>query len=568
MSIRKQSGLVLAAVIACMPVLVLFGQQTDNKPAASTKKEGDAAASKKEKNVLSLPQKQNVLSGRYRRFERTMRQVTEYLRKNNPEQASLLVRAINRSSEERIRAQMEQISQMLEREQFGDARERQTEVVTHLRALLYLLQSENILDSNKAEQQRIKDLIKDVGKLIAKEKDARTANERGEKKDSVVKKQKKVADATKRLQEKIDRQDGTKRGDPNSKQGDPAGKQKDGKPGKGKPGDKKGKSKDGKSKDGQSGKGKSGKGKPKPKSGSKSGNPQREKSKQKKNAQQAQNDSQQNDPLKTPGRDEIKKALQEMNRAIEKLQKENREGASTDQDKALNELLKAKEKLEEILRQLREEEREILLAALEARFQKMLQLQILVYNGTRALSKTPNTDWGSRQFGRSRELSQRENDIALDAAKALDILKEEGSSVAFPESVAQMREDMLIVARRLEEYHVGDLTQAIEQDIIEALQETIEALQKELEKIKDKEQQEQQEGEAPDPPLVDNLAELKMLRSLQYRINRRTRQLGRLFKGEQAKEGQGDILKQLRDLAGRQKRIQKATYNIATGRNK
>ena len=180
MSIRKRTGFVLAAVIVCLPVLVLFGQQTDNKPASSTKKESEAPASKKKKNGLSLPQKQNILSGRYRRFERTMRQVTEYLRKNNPEQANLLVRAINRSSEERIRAQMEQIAQMLEREQFGDARDRQTEVVTHLRTLLYLLQSENILDSLKAEQERIKDLIKDVGKLIAKEKDARAANERGE----------------------------------------------------------------------------------------------------------------------------------------------------------------------------------------------------------------------------------------------------------------------------------------------------------------------------------------------------------------------------------------------------
>jgi hypothetical protein len=549
MTIRNRTGLLLAAVIVCLPVLVLYGQQSDNKPAAATKKEGKAPTSKQKENGLSLPQKQNVITNRYRRFERTMRQATEYIRKNDPKTASLLVRAINKSSEERIRAQMEQIAQMLKREQFGDARERQTEVVTHLRALLYLLQSENILDSLRVEQAYIKDLVKDVRKLIGDEKDARAANERGEKKDSVVRKQTKVAEKTKQLREKIDRQDGAKRGDPNSKQGDQKGKQKNGK----------------------SGKGKSGKGKPKPKSGSKSGNPQREKSKQKKNAQQAQNDSQQNnpnDPLNTPGRDEIQQALREMDRAIEKLQKENREGASSDQDKAINKLLKAKEKLEEILRQLREEEREILLAALEARFQKMLQLQILVYNGTRGLSKTLNKDWGSRQFGRSRELSQRENDIALDAAKALDLLKEEGSSVAFPESIAQLREDMLIVARRLEEYHVGDLTQAIEQDIIEALQETIEALQKELEKIKDKEQQEQKEGEAPDPPLVDNLAELKMLRSLQYRVNRRTRQLGRLFKGEQAQESQADILKQLQDLADRQKRIQEATYNIATGRNK
>ena len=42
-----------------------------------------------------------------------------------------------------------------------------------------------------------------------------------------------------------------------------------------------------------------------------------------------------------------------MERAIEELKKKSRDAAADHQDKALQELLEAKEKLEEILRQLR-----------------------------------------------------------------------------------------------------------------------------------------------------------------------------------------------------------------------
>ena len=112
MSIRKRTGLLLAGALICLPVLVLYGQQNDSKQAASTKKEGKAPASKKKKNGLSLNQKQNLVSDKYRRFERTMRQVTEYLRKNNPEQANLLVRATSAGvshHEDRVEARLHRL---------------------------------------------------------------------------------------------------------------------------------------------------------------------------------------------------------------------------------------------------------------------------------------------------------------------------------------------------------------------------------------------------------------------------------------------------------------------------
>ncbi|MEC9008423.1 MAG: hypothetical protein VX877_04125, partial [Planctomycetota bacterium] len=323
-----------------------------------------------------------------------------------------------------------------------------------------------------------------------------------------------------------------------------------------------GKSKDGKSKDGKSKDGKSKDGK------SKDGKSKDGKSKdgKSKDGQQSKQEE-----TKTPGRDEIERAHREMERAIEELKKKSRETAADHQDEALKELIKAKEKLEEILRQLREEERKLLLAALEARFQKMLAMQLAVYQGTVTLGKVSEDDWVGRHTTQSIKLARDEEEIAVEAIKALTLLKEEGSSVSFPEAVIELREDMLVVSRRLEESKVGKLSQAIEKDIIESLEEMIDALQKELEKVEDeqkdqekKDQQQQQQEQ--EPPLVDKLAELKMLRALQLRINRRTRRLARLIDGEEAVEK--DVIQQLKELARRQSRVQRAARDLATGRNR
>ncbi len=135
----------------------------------------------------------------------------------------------------------------------------------------------------------------------------------------------------------------------------------------------------------------------------------------------------------------------------------------------------------------------------------------------------------------------------LEADSALALLREEGSAVAFPEAVEQMREDMDQVVVRLGQADVGDMTQSIEEDIIAALEEMIESLQKAQQDLeKQKQQQQQQEGQSQDPPLIDNLAELKMIRSLQMRINMRTKRLARLVEGE---IGQADKPETARTIA-------------------
>ncbi len=615
-----------------------------------------------------LASSQEVITMRYRRFEETLLQLSEYLRKSDPQRAELLTRAIGKSQEGRVQDQLRILAEILRKDQLGDAIEREEEVIVHMQAVLQLLMSEDRRDEIEKERARIKDLIKDVNNLIAKQTDARVNTERGGDPNDLQRQQKQVADGTQKLVNKIDGQDAQKKTDkqkgddkskpgdkstdkkPDPKDGDPKGGDpkdgdpkdgdpkdgdpKDGDPKDAKPGDSKDPSgKDGKKdkdadkpgnkdpkagtpkdpKDPKAGEPKPGDPKPSdakpgdpkdgdPKDGdpkpgdpkdakpgdSKPGKPQSGKPKpgkpqpgqpqdqpppdgqqpddQKPDNQKPGGDDQK--PDKTAGRDEIEKAKKEMDRAIEELKQKRNAKASDNQDQALADLLKAKEKLEEILRQLREEERAMVLAALEARFRDMLLRQEAVNNGTIGIHAVPLDKRSDRHRNRSVELARNEDEISLLAAKALTLLREEGSSVAFPEAVEQIRDDMLTVARRLERADVGEITQNIEQDIVESLREILEALQKELEKLKDKKdqppQQQQQQQQQP-PPLVNKLAELKMLRSLQYRVNRRTKQMGRLVDGEQALDV--DVVSQLKQLSDRQAKVQRATHDLATGKN-
>ncbi len=57
-----------------------------------------------------------------------------------------------------------------------------------------------------------------------------------------------------------------------------------------------------------------------------------------------------------------------------------------------------------------------------------------------------------------------------------------------------------------------------------------------------------------------------MIRGLQSQINRLTRQFGLQVEDDQA--SRPDDLEFLRNLAGRQQRIQEATYDLSVGRNR
>jgi hypothetical protein len=388
-----------------------------------------------------------------------------------------------------------------------------------------------------------------------------------------------------------------------------AGQGKDGKPGESKPGDAKpGESKAGESKSGEPKKGDSkgkgeGKGDSKGKAGQagKSGEGKQGEGKAGQSGQPGQPQQGQQGEAKSGGsksgppqqqpsqeQSQIKKKIEDaekyQERAEDNLRKDNRKDAPEDEEAALNKLNEAKKQLEDLLRQLREEEIERLLARLEARCRHMLALQKAVRDGTVELDKVikanPKSEPGRADQQASNVLSDKEDEIVKEATAGLRLLEAEGSAVAFAEVFQQVRGDMQTVATRLRKTDTGIVTVTIENQIIETLEEMIEALKKAQadNKNKSKSPPPGQSGPPPDPKLIDLLAELKMIRSMQKRVNARTELYGKQYAGEQApppenastedeRERYDRIQHELKDLSKRQEKIGKVTHDIATGKN-
>ena len=261
-----------------------------------------------------------------------------------------------------------------------------------------------------------------------------------------------------------------------------------------------------------------------------------------------------------------------MREAQRRLEEAKRKDAVEEQEKAREELEAAKAELEKILRQLREEEIERMLAMLEGRFRKMLEIQIRIYEDTIRLDRVPAEEKDVRVPIPAGKLATEERKLVVEADKALNLLLEEGSSIAFPETVSQMRDDMQQVSERLDSANVGRLTQNIEEDIIASLEEMIEALQKAQ---KEMEEQRQDPSQSPpmdpqDQPLVDAIAELKMIRALQMRVNTRTNRYARLLDDIEDPTGQAtdqELIDALGSLAERQERIYQITRDLVLGKN-
>ncbi len=132
---------------------------------------------------------------------------------------------------------------------------------------------------------------------------------------------------------------------------------------------------------------------------------------------------------------------------------------------------------------------ERVLALLEGRFRQMLEEEIKIYEATQRLDQTPEDERGRNLDIRANKLAFDQRKVAGQADRCLTLLLEEGSSVAFPEVVEQIRDDMESVSDRLAESKVGTITQDLEQEIIASLEEMIAAFQKA-----------QQDLEEPPPP--------------------------------------------------------------------
>ncbi|RLT05468.1 MAG: hypothetical protein DWI21_12810, partial [Planctomycetota bacterium] len=190
----------------------------------------------------NLANDQDSIKARYKRFNLTLQQMAEILRKQDPERADLLFRALGKSQETRIEDQMNLIFSLLNKEQpqLGEAIDRQEELVGQLKNLLDLLQSEDRRSEIEKEKLRLQELLKDINKLIGKEKDIRAGTERGDDTKKLADKQGDAAKQADQLGQKIDKQDAEKNGEanPDSQNQKPSSKSDDPKNGEQKPDDK------------------------------------------------------------------------------------------------------------------------------------------------------------------------------------------------------------------------------------------------------------------------------------------------------------------------------------------
>lgn len=240
-------------------------------------------------------------------------------------------------------------------------------------------------------------------------------------------------------------------------------------------------------------------------------------------------DNQQPPQAPSPGGDNVRKAQRHMKQAADRLEQAQPGDATRQQDQAIDELEQARAELEETLDQLRREQQEEMLAGLEQRFRAMLLRQQEI-NGQTASLDERKADWTRSDSLDLAGLAEKQTLLGGDAAEALHILSEEGSTVVFPEIVAQIRDDMNASAQRLAARQTGEITRGIQDEIVRALQELVEAIEKRQQEGPPPQQAAQpgQPGGENETPLLPSSAELKLLRSCQVRLHRSTQQLSGL----------------------------------------
>ncbi|MEZ6122179.1 MAG: hypothetical protein R3C49_03260 [Planctomycetaceae bacterium] len=548
-----------------------------------------------------LKNDQEAVIGRYARFERLLSQMADMLAHEDPERAELLRRAVSKGREQAIAAQLEGISGHLSKSEFGNALEKQTGVTKSMHALLKLLQSEDRRSSVEKERERLNQLLKDLQNNIALQRAARGVTQNSPAPSSAAPDQQKALNGTQEMLQSIQEHDAQKQAEKdaedaeNGKSDESSGnssepKASDSQDQKSKPSDEDGKSStektpssDGKEPQEGSQADKSGKppsengmpsepksenepseeGDAKSEAESSGKSPSQSGESSAKNSKSPEDEQKKDETEMTPGRQQVEEARRLMQEVLDDLQMQLRDKAVEKQDDAISQLQQAARQLEEMLKQLREEEKEMILAALEARFQRMLALQTHLHEATVDLGRTARAEWLDAAVSQCKEVARQQSELTQECSQTAALLREDGTSVSILVAVEDLEGDMGRVALRLLDTKADSLTQAIQTDIIEALKELISEAQEEMEEMKSPERQPPPQQTDPNekPPLVELMAEIRVLRSLQLRVNRRTRQVNEALQQAEVSD-QADLKDQLIELALRQNRLKESAQEL------
>jgi hypothetical protein len=257
-----------------------------------------------------------------------------------------------------------------------------------------------------------------------------------------------------------------------------------------------------------------------------------------------------------------------MREARERLDEARRSEAREEQQRAVEELETARAELEEILRQMREEEIERLLVQLETRVRLMLKAERGILASAGKLATAEALGRRERQLEAAR-IGREQDDVTAEASRAMTLVRDDGSAVAIPEALGLLHDDSGEAARRLARGDMTEATLGLVGELVTGLEELLAALEKSR-REEDRQQQAGQGGGRPaepdERPLVDQLAELKMLRSLQVRVKARTERFARLLDEGAERAAEPELVEALGRLADRQRAIEQAARDIVAGR--
>lgn len=499
-----------------------------------------AADQEKAADAAGLAAREQSLVEQFDELEKTFLRLADLLAASDPRRSALLRGVFEQARDQEVGDRLDLIVQLLEKGQLLKAGAGQATALEKLRELLDLLESGDSDRQLANTKQEVKQFLARLSKAIARQRDIEGSTESGADADKLAQRQETLAEEAEALARDIGgfakRMDAR---EPGKKPEQESEGQEGGKPaGDGEPQE-------------QGGDG--------PSSESEQGDDAGKK-------ESEDGDDEASRARRTKRR--LEAAKERMRKASAELEKAKRREARAEQEKAIEELETARAELEEILRQMREEEVERLLVQLEARLRGMLRSEKAVLAGVEKLAaqEGPLTREGQLEAAR---LSREQAGIGVEASKALVLIRDDGSAVAIPEALEQMRDDSSQATARLERGDVGGTTRGILQDIVANLEEMLGALEKAQREQQARQQQGQSGGRPADPgeqPLVDKLSELKMIRALQMRVNTRTKRFSQLLAEGVERAEEPELVEAIARLAERQHKIERAARDIVGGR--
>ena len=529
----------------------------------------------------SLVDREQDLLRQFRDLEKTFLRLADLLATSDPRRSALLRSVFEQARNEELDNRLDTIVTLLAEGQLLKAGNRQSSAIDALKQLLDLLESGDTDRRLANTKEEVKQFLARLSKLISRQRDIEGSTEAGGKEPQLSDRQNTVADETHRLSDDVDgfakrmeardsptaRQQSDPSGDANNSKNSDA-KNSDAKDSDAKDSDAKdsdAKDSDAPSQTSEGSAGDSSKGTADDK-GSES-EPSNESSTDKQE-EAADNNGDDESSRARRTKKRLAAAEKRMRAAREKLDQSQRKEARSEQEKAIEELETARAELEEILRQMREEEVERLLVLLEVRVRAMLRAEKAVLAGTDKLATPSQTQSDRERQLEASRLAREQGLIGNDALKALALVRDDGSAVAIPEALEQVREDSAQAAARLTRGDVGGTTRGILEDIVLSLEEMLGALEKAQREQQSKAQNPSggRPAEPGEQPLVDKLAELKMIRSLQKRVNTRTKRYAQLLTDGAEQVEEPELFEALDRLSERQKKIERAAHDIATGR--